>query len=968
MPRKLLLFIFLLGFMPITSGQDVDRAVRERLDRFFKEYKSAYVNIGRCKLEDIKIDHRKRTLNIYADQRFAYQPFREENTQGIYRHLSQILPGPVANYDIKIFVNSKSIEDLIPNFYRSGKLDKNRIYEPIRNNVTPWVTNKSKPYRITKGLDGRHISLWQSHGKYYINKLNKWGWQRPHLFCTTEDQFTQSFIIPFLIPMLENAGANVFTPRERDIQKNEVVVDNDIKTGSLYIEEGKRKQRWDRYDGPGFAPSKNLYYEGENPFLRGTSRIVETKRSKAKAFAQWVPTIPAAGKYAVYVSYQSTPNSVSDAQYIVFHKGGVTEFTVNQKIGGSTWVYLGTFEFAKGNSPLGMVVLTNQSKENGVVSADAVRFGGGMGNIVRGNSTSGLPRYLEGARYSAQWYGMPQDIYSGKKGENDYIDDINTRSNVINYLSGRSPFNPNQRGLGVPFELNLALHSDAGYYRDDSIFGTLGIYTTEANSTPLGSGKERISSRDFADIVLTQLERDIHSNFDVQWTRRSMWDKNYSETRLPQIPSIIIELLSHQNFADMRLGHDPYFKFVVSRSIYKSVLKFLSDQNRKDFIVQPLPIQNFAIEHTDKNKAYLSWEPTTDPFEPSANANSYIVYKRIGNGGFDNGTMVYGTDYITDLEPGLIYSFKISAVNRGGESFPSEILSIYKAPKEKKRILIVNGFQRISGPQSISTDFDAGFDLYSDPGVPYLYDISLSGSQQSFKRTGAGKENSQGLGYSTDELEGMTLAGNTFDYPYIHGRAIQATPGISFASASRESVERGKVRLENYPMIDLIMGLQKEESYNPHSNRHYKTFSPQLQNRISNYCQNGGSLLVSGSYLGSDMNYSEAERTFTQDILKYNYSYSIQDKSIQSVQGLGRSFQIPRLLNELKYTVSQPEVIEPTSGAFPVFAYQGVNHSAGIAYSGNYKTLIMGFPFESIDTAKNRANIMASILHFLMKL
>ena len=86
------------------------------------------------------------------------------------------------------------------------------------------------------------------------------------------------------------------------------------------------------------------------------------------------------------------------------------------------------------------------------------------------------------------------------------------------------------------------------------------------------------------------------------------------------------------------------------------------------------------------------------------------------------------------------------------------------------------------------------------------------------------------------------------------------------------------------------------------------------------------------------------------------------------MQGLGRSFQIPRLLNELKYTVSQPEVIEPTSGAFPVFAYQGVNHSAGIAYSGNYKTLIMGFPFESIDTAKNRANIMASILHFLMKL
>ena len=39
--------------------------------------------------------------------------------------------------------------------------------------------------------------------------------------------------------------------------------------------------------------------------------------------------------------------------------------------------------------------------------ADAVRFGGGMGNISRGGKTSGLPRYLEGARYAAQWSGFP---------------------------------------------------------------------------------------------------------------------------------------------------------------------------------------------------------------------------------------------------------------------------------------------------------------------------------------------------------------------------------------------------------------------------------------------------------------------------------------------------------------------------------------------------------------------------------
>ncbi len=74
-----------------------------------------------------------------------------------------------------------------------------------------------------------------------------------------------------------------------------------------------------------------------------------------------------------------------------------------------------------------MVVLSNESSEHGVACADAVRFGGRNGQYFRGGKISGLPRYLEGARYSAQWAGMPYDVYAGRKGENDYADDINTR-------------------------------------------------------------------------------------------------------------------------------------------------------------------------------------------------------------------------------------------------------------------------------------------------------------------------------------------------------------------------------------------------------------------------------------------------------------------------------------------------------------------------------------------------------------
>lgn len=107
------------------------------------------------------------------------------------------------------------------------------------------MINNSRPYNISKGLNGQHVALWQSHGKYFINDKKEWGWQRPRLFSTTEDQFTQSFILPYVIPMLQNAGAVVYTPRERDTQKQEVIVDNDTQKVVLFI----WKLKAEKHDG-----------------------------------------------------------------------------------------------------------------------------------------------------------------------------------------------------------------------------------------------------------------------------------------------------------------------------------------------------------------------------------------------------------------------------------------------------------------------------------------------------------------------------------------------------------------------------------------------------------------------------------------------------------------------------------------------------------------------------------------------
>ena len=99
---------------------------------------------------------------------------------------------------------------------------------------------------------------------------------------------------------------------------------------------------------------------------------------------------------------------------------------------------------------------------------------------------------------------------------------------------------------------------------------------------------------------------------------------------------------------------------------------------------------------------------------------TFIGNSSLGHGGFDNGTLVRGTEYIFEAEPGLVYSFKVTAVNKGGESFPSEILSAYQAKKSKGTILIVNGFDRLSGPATVESPFLQGFDLNTDPGIPYI--------------------------------------------------------------------------------------------------------------------------------------------------------------------------------------------------------------------------------------------------------
>ena len=296
----------------------------ERLNYYLGGYVDPDVKLEKLAVDSIKIDNDNRKLDVFVSLRLAYIPMRQENVQQFYRDFTSMIPHEYQGYELTILSGERPIEQLIPNYFAKDK-DRSRLFRGLEYKGNPWTKNLSRPYSVSKGLENRHIALWQSHGYYYDVKRKEWRWQRPRLYGTTEDQFTQSIVLPFLIPMLENAGAIVYTPRERDIQTHEVVVDNDGMpfSRSEYREIESKKSSWMRSDSVGFAQWKRNYSYGENPFKTGTARYAFTEKD-ANALVQWIPDIPQTGDYAVYVSYQSLPRSVSDAHYKVYHSGTIT--------------------------------------------------------------------------------------------------------------------------------------------------------------------------------------------------------------------------------------------------------------------------------------------------------------------------------------------------------------------------------------------------------------------------------------------------------------------------------------------------------------------------------------------------------------------------------------------------------------------------------------------------------------------
>jgi hypothetical protein len=134
---------------------------------------------------------------------------------------------------------------------------------------------------------------------------------------------------------------------------------------------------------------------------------------------------------------------------------------------------------------------------------------------------------------------------------------------------------------------------------------------------------------------------------------------------------------------------------------------------------------------------------------------------------------------------------------------------------------------------------------------------------------------------------------------------------------------------------------------------------------LQNYIHKGGALLVSGAYIGTDIAGSEDEQ-FVAQTLKCTYGGQYRSESDQ-VNGMGTQIYYYNRLNEEHYAATSPDVLHPVGSAFCALLY-GDGRGASVAYDGrDYKSFVMGFPFECITSYSKRHAVMRGILSFLMK-
>ena len=239
----------------------------------------------------------------------------------------------------------------------------------------------------------------------------------------------------------------------------------------------------------------------------------------------------------------------------------------------------------------------------------------------------------------------------------------------------------------------------------------------------------------------------------------------------------------------------------------------------------------------------------------------------------------------------------------------------------------------------------------------------------------------EGFGKSSDRHVSSVIAGNTFDFPSLHGEAI-ADAGRGFVSTSVGAVEQGSVNLSEYKTIDLILGKQKATTMGRGNNgAEFFTFPRKLRNALTGFLEKGGDLIVSGQYVASDLrdtrNDNDALR-WGEEVLCITVPDSIAPTLTVKIDGMSsplksnlesRRYSYSNTLNADQYIVERPDAIVATpkaDEAATFLRFSDTDAAAGLLIrDGKSRRAVMSVPFESLTDANQRNLLMKEILDWI---
>ncbi len=534
--------------------------------------------------------------------------------------------------------------------------------------------NRSFPTDAPGAQDGflseRAVYLSQCHGYIWYDTLSDYSTQRGNHFDTVEDLHNPEALNQFLAPYLENAGAAVFTVKERDHNPRMAIADNG---GADYAEVGSGF-----VDGPaGFGP-RDTWSTGTNPFTSGTTRRFP---ADGGGRAVWTPDVPEDGYYGVYVSWKSDASHARQAHYQITHDGGVIDRWFDQTVHGSTWQYVETLWLRKGKASLEIALIGDTGESGRFLSADAVRVGGGTGDVLRNSKLTGRPRWEEGAQLYTQFNGAPTSVYNAG--------DVSARSR---WAAWEHPAGEDA--------LYLSWHSNACGTGDTCTARGTVTYIYAGAAGDCTGGEPVTGSRDLAQRVNDELVGAFRALWEPGWQQRgtngvaSACFGEVNPASNNEMPSALVELAFHNNATDASYLKNPEFRRDAARAMYRGIVRYFATRDGLTPKYLPEPPTHLAITHDDAGRLRVSWEPglTGAPFGDPA--TSYLVQTSADGRAWDNGVSVTGTSTVLDTAAGRAVYVRVIGVNDGGVSFPSEAMGARRSPDGTVPVLVVSAFDR----------------------------------------------------------------------------------------------------------------------------------------------------------------------------------------------------------------------------------------------------------------------------------